>query len=121
MNSGKSFTIDQSPSGALITPVANTEEPGVINSTIDDLATQIREIVDQYSQPNNEDGLDPDSAKRLMGFVDRIIKKGKRSEDVNVETKNRIINQIQEALQNTDLEDEINSALTQLKNICKLN
>ena len=121
MNSGKSFTIDQSPSGALITPVANTEEPGVINSTIDDLATQIREIVDQYSQPNNEDGLDPDSAKRLMGFVDRVIKKGKRSEDVNVETKNRIINQIQEALQNTDLEDEINSALTQLKNICKLN
>ena len=121
MSSGKSFTIDPSPSGALITPVANIEEPGVVDSTIDDLATQIREIIDQYTQPNNEDGLDPDQAKNLLGFVDRVIKKGKQSEDVNIETKNRIINQIQEALQNTDLEDEINNALTQLKNICKLN
>lgn len=121
MTSGKSFTIDQTPSGVLITPVVTSDQPTVSDMTIDDLGTQIKQIIDNYTQPNNEDGLDQDSANQLIGFVDRVVKKGKQSDDVSIETKNRIINEIQEALQYTDLEDEINNALTKLKNVCKLN
>ena len=88
---------------------------------MEDLGTQIKQIIEDYTQPNNEDGLDQATASQLTGFIDRIIKKGRSAEDVGIETKNRIINQIQEALQNTDLEGEINDALTKLKNVCKLN
>ena len=59
---------------------------------MDDLGTQIKQIIEDYTQPNNEDGLDPDTASQLVGFVDRVIKKGRSSEDVSIETKNRIIN-----------------------------
>ena len=64
----------------------------VANATMDDLGTQIKQIIEDYTQPNNEDGLDPDTASRLVGFVDRVIKKGRSSEDVSIETKNKIIN-----------------------------
>ncbi len=46
----------------------------------------------RFDTINNEDGLDPDTASQLVGFVDRVIKKGRSSEDVSIETKNRIIN-----------------------------
>lgn len=121
MDNGKAFTIDQSPKGVIITPVETNDTVNVANATIDDLGTQIKQIIEEYTQPNNEDGLDPDTAKQLTGFIDRIIKRGRSSEDVSIETKNKIINQIQEALQNTDLESDINNALTKLKNVCKLN
>lgn len=121
MDSGKAFTIDQSPNGVIINPVETNNGVSIADTTIDDLGTQIKQIIEEYTQPNNEDGLDQETASQLTGFVDRIIKKGKLSEDVSVETKNRIINQIQEALQNTDLESDINNALTKLKNVCKLN
>lgn len=117
----KAFTIDQSPKGAIVTPVETNDTANVTNATMEDLGTQIKQIIEDYTQPNNEDGLDQATASQLTGFVDRIIKKGRSAEDVGVETKNRIINQIQEALQNTDLESEINDALTKLKNVCKLN
>lgn len=121
LEDGKAFTIDQSPKGAVITPVETNDTANVINTTMEDLGTQIKQIIEEYTQPNNEDGLDPDTARQLTGFVDRIIKKGRSSEDVSIETKNKIINQIQEALQNTDLEGDINNALTKLKDVCKLN
>ena len=121
LEDGKAFTIDSSPNGAIITPVETNDTANVANATMDDLGTQIKQIIEDYTQPNNEDGLDPDTASQLVGFVDRVIKKGRSSEDVSIETKNRIINQIQEALQNTDLEGDINNALTKLKNVCKLN
>lgn len=121
MDNGKAFTIDQSPKGAIITSVETNDTANVSNATVDDLGIQIKQIIEEYTQPNNEDGLDPDTAKQLTGFVDRIIKRGRSSEDVSIETKNKIINQIQEALQNTDLEGDINNALTKLKNVCKLN
>lgn len=121
LEDGKAFTIDSSPNGAIITPVETNDTANVANATMDDLGTQIKQIIEDYTQPNNEDGLDPDTASQLVGFVDRVIKKGRSSEDVSIETKNRIINQIQEALQNTDLEGDINNALTKLKDVCKLN
>ncbi len=121
LEDGKAFTIDSSPNGAIITPVETNDTANVANATMDDLGTQIKQIIEDYTQPNNEDGLDPGTASQLVGFVDRVIKKGRSSEDVSIETKNRIINQIQEALQNTDLESDINNALTKLKNVCKLN
>lgn len=121
LEDGKAFTIDQSPKGAVITPVETNDTANVINTTMEDLGTQIKQIIEEYTQPNNEDGLDPDTARQLTGFVDRIVKKGRSSEDVSIETKNKIINQIQEALQNTDLEGDINNALTKLKDVCKLN
>lgn len=117
----KAFTIDSSPNGAIITPVETNDTANVTNATMEDLGTQIKQIIEDYTQPNNEDGLDQATASQLTSFVDRIIKKGRSAEDVSIETKNRIINQIQEALQNTDLEGEINDALTKLKNVCKLN
>lgn len=121
LEDGKAFTIDSSPNGAIITPVETNDTTNVANTTMDDLGTQIKQIIENYTQPNNEDGLDPNTASQLIGFVDRVIKKGRSSEDVSIETKNRIINQIQEALQNTDLEGDINNALTKLKDVCKLN
>lgn len=121
LEDGKAFTIDSSPNGAIITPVETNDTANVANATMDNLGTQIKQIIEDYTQPNNEDGLDPDTASQLVGFVDRVIKKGRSSEDVSIETKNRIINQIQEALQNTDLESDINNALTKLKDVCKLN
>lgn len=121
LEDGKAFTIDSSPNGAIITPVETNDTANVANATMDDLGTQIKQIIEDYTQPNNEDGLDPDTTSQLVGFVDRVIKKGRSSEDVSIETKNRIINQIQEALQNTDLEGDINNALTKLKDVCKLN
>ena len=121
LEDGKAFTIDSSPNGAIITPVETNDTANVANATMDDLGTQIKQIIEDYTQPNNEDGLDPDTASQLVGFVDRVIKKGRSSEDVSIETKNRIINQIQEALRNTDLEGDINNALTKLKDVCKLN
>lgn len=121
LDDGKAFTIDQSPKGAIVTPVETNDTANVTNATMEDLGTQIKQIIEDYTQPNNEDGLDQATASQLTGFIDRIIKKGRSAEDVGIETKNRIINQIQEALQNTDLEGEINDALTKLKNVCKLN
>ena len=118
---GKAFTIDQGPNGAIINPVETNDTPNVTNTSIEDLGTQIKQIIESYTQPNNEDGLDQDTTDQLFRFIDRLVKKGRSAEDVNIETKNRIINQIQEALQNTDLESEINNALTKLKNVCKLN
>ena len=121
MTSGSSFVIEQGISGAIITEVKTNNQPNVTNSTIEDLGTLIKQVIDNYSQPNNEDGLDPEIASQLINLVDRVVKKGRKAEDVSIETKNKIINQIQEALQNTDLESEINTALTQLKDVCKLN
>ena len=121
LEDGKAFTIDSSPNGAIITPVETNDTANVANATMDDLGTQIKKIIKDYTQPNKEDGLDPNAASQLVGFIDRRIKKGRSSEDVSIETKNRIINEIQEALNNTDLEDEINNALTELKDVCKLN
>lgn len=118
---GKTFTVDQSPKGPIISLVETHDAPDVTNSTMEDLGTQIKQIINEYTQPNSEDGLDPDTAKQLEGFVDRIIKKGRYVDDVSIETKNRVINQIQEALNNTDLENEINNALSKLKDVCKLN
>lgn len=121
MSSGNSFLVEQSPAGASINPVHTNEEPNVSNSTMEDLGSLINKIIDDYTQPNSEDGLDPEISTQLKNTVNRVIKKGKQAEDISPETKNKIINQIQEALQNTDLESEINSALTQLKDVCKLN
>ena len=121
MESGSSFIVEQGISGAMITEVKTNDQPNVTNSTMEDLGTLIKQVIDNYSQPNNEDGLDPEIASQLINLVDRVIKKGRKAEDVSIETKNKIINQIQEALQNTDLESEINIALTQLKDVCKLN
>ena len=121
MASGSSFVIESGISGAMITGIKTNDQPNVTNSTMEDLGTLIKQVIDSYSQPNNEDGLDPEIASQLINLVDRIVKKGRKAEDVSIETKNKIINQIQEALQNTDLESEINTALTQLKDVCKLN
>lgn len=121
MSSGSSFVIEQGISGAMITEVKTNDQHNVTNSTMEDLGTLIKQVINNYSQPNNEDGLDPEIASQLINLVDRIIKKGRKAEDVSIETKNKIINQIQEALQNTDLELEISTALTQLKDVCKLN
>lgn len=121
MSSGSSFIIEQGISGAMITEVKTNDQHNVTNSTMEDLRTLIKQVIDNYSQPNNEDGLDPEIASQLINLVDRVIKKGRKAEDVSIETKNKIINQIQEALQNTDLELEISTALTQLKDVCKLN
>ena len=121
MESGSSFIVEQGISGAMITEVKTNDQPNVTNSTMEDLGTLIKQVIDNYSQPNNEDGLDPEIASQLINLVDRVVKKGRKAEDVSIETKNKIINQIQEALQNTDLESEINIALTQLKDVCKLN
>lgn len=118
LEDGKAFTIDSSPNGAIITPVETNDTANVANATMDDLGTQIKQIIEDYTQPNNEDGLDPDTASQLVGFVDRVIKKGR---SVSIETKNKVINEIQEALKNTDLESNINNALTKLKDVCKLN
>ena len=121
MASGSSFVVEPGISGAMITEVKTNDQPNVTNSTMEDLGILIKQVIDNYSQPNNEDGLDPEIASQLVNLVDRVVKKGRKAEDVSVETKNKIINQIQEALQNTDLESEINTALTQLKDVCKLN
>lgn len=119
-NSGQQFKINYSPYGPITEKVEKDNGVSVANTSITDLGEDIKNIITEYTQPNNEDGLDEDTSSQLIILVDRLIKRGRTSEDISIETKNRIINQIQEALENTDLENEINNALSKLKNVCKL-
>lgn len=117
---GESFVIDYSPNGALVSPISTKEQFDINETSMEDLGTQIKQIIDNYTQPNNEDGLDEDTAANLMRTIDKAIKKGQQADDVNEKTKIRVINEIQEALKNTDLDQDINKALTQLKQTCKI-
>lgn len=119
-DTGETFVIDYSPSGAIATPISTTEQFDINEASMEDLRSQITEIIDNYTQPKNEDGLDSDTAANLKDIVNKAIKEGEQASDVNTQTKNRIINEIQEALENTDLDQEINDALTELKKTCKL-
>ena len=117
---GNSIIISSSPYGAIFTPAQDASTPSVEDTNIIDLGIALKNIIEKYTYPNNQDGLDEYTSKQITKNIDTLIKKGLQAEDVSMETKSRIINQVQKALKYTNLEDEAITALGELKKICEI-